>query len=75
LIRLTSLTRFAMVILFVVVQVLGLEMQAEREKFAAGQGEEDAEKVGKKLLVFWKNFHFWQWVIECSVVLILTSLT
>jgi len=41
LIRLTSLTRFAMVMLFVVVQVLGLEMQAEREKFAAGQGKED----------------------------------
>jgi len=35
-----------MVMLFVVVQVLGLEMQAERGKFAAGQGKEDVEKVG-----------------------------
>jgi len=46
LIRLTSLTRFVMVMLFVVVQVLGLESQAEREQFAVGQGEEDIEKVG-----------------------------
>jgi len=45
LIRLTSLTRFVMVMLFVVVQVLGLESQAERKQFAVGQGEEDIEKV------------------------------
>jgi len=35
-----------MLMLFVAVQVLGLGMQAEREKFAAGQGKEDVEKVG-----------------------------
>ena len=29
----------------------------------------------KKLLLFWKYFHFWQWLIEYSVVLISTSLT
>jgi len=29
----------------------------------------------KKLLLFGKNFHFWQWAIEYSAVLILTSLT
>ena len=46
LIRLTSLTRFVMVMLFVVVPVLGLEMQAERERFAVGQGKEDVEKFG-----------------------------
>jgi len=29
----------------------------------------------KNLLLFWKYFHFWQWLIKYSVVLILTSLT
>ena len=29
----------------------------------------------QKKLLFWKNFHFWQWLIEYSVVLILTSST
>jgi len=47
-IRLTSLTRFMMVMLFVAVQVLGLGMQAEREKFAAGQGKEDVEKLDNR---------------------------
>jgi len=34
-----------MVMLFVAAQVLGLGMQAGREKFAAGQGKEDVESV------------------------------
>jgi len=37
-----------MVMFFVAVQVLGLGMQAEREKFVAGQGKEDVEKVGNR---------------------------
>jgi len=37
-----------MVMLFVAVQVLGLGMQAEREKFAAGQGKEDVEKLDNR---------------------------
>jgi len=37
-----------MVMLFVAVQVLGLGMQAERGKFAAGQGKEDVEKIGNR---------------------------
>ena len=37
-----------MVMLVVAVQVLGVGMRAEREKFAAGQGKEDVEKVGNR---------------------------
>jgi len=36
------------VVLFLAVQVLGLGMQAEREKLAARQGKEDVEKVGNR---------------------------
>jgi len=37
-----------MVMLFMAVQVLGLGMQAEREKLAARQGKADVEKVGNR---------------------------
>jgi len=29
--------------------------------------------LAKTFLVFWKKIHFWQWLIECSIVLTLTS--